>query len=123
MMLVDSNIIIYAARPENKQLLEFIRLNAPLASDVSRIEVLGYPELVPDELKFFEDFFDSTVVLPVTEHVVTEAIRLRQIRRMKLGDSLIAATALVHKLDLITNNTKDFKWITNLFLINPLEHE
>jgi predicted nucleic acid-binding protein len=121
MMLIDSNIIIYAAQPENDQLLEFIRTEAPFASEVSRIEVLGYPDLDSDELKFFEEFFNSTGVLPITEDVINEAIRLRQIRRINLGDSLIAATALANKLQLMTNNTKDFKWISNLTLRNPLE--
>ena len=39
---------------------------------------------------------------------------------MKLGDSLIAATALEHDLSLATNNTKDYKWIDGLVLINPI---
>lgn len=37
---------------------------------------------------------------------------------MTLGDSIIAATALVKNLELITANTKDFDWIPELDLSN-----
>ena len=39
---------------------------------------------------------------------------------MSLGDSIIAATALCHRLRLATNNTADFKGIPGLELFNPL---
>jgi predicted nucleic acid-binding protein len=38
---------------------------------------------------------------------------------MTLGDSLIAATALVHGRTLVTRNTKDFQWIAGLRLLDP----
>lgn len=37
---------------------------------------------------------------------------------MTLGDSIIAATALVNKLELVTANTKDFDWISDLKVVN-----
>ncbi|VEN73119.1 Twitching motility protein PilT (fragment) [Candidatus Desulfarcum epimagneticum] len=40
---------------------------------------------------------------------------------MSLGDSLIAATALVYDLKLATANVKDFLWIKRLEVVNPLE--
>ena len=39
---------------------------------------------------------------------------------MSLGDALIAGTALNVKLKLATHNTKDFEWIEELELIDPL---
>ncbi|CAN5393106.1 hypothetical protein BH10BAC3_BH10BAC3_30350 [soil metagenome] len=38
---------------------------------------------------------------------------------MKLGDAIIAATALVHNLTLLSPNTADFKNITGLVVIDP----
>ncbi len=57
--------------------------------------------------------------LPLSPAVVTAAITLRQQRKMGLGDSIIAATALVHGLPLVTRNTDDFKHIPALRLIDP----
>ncbi len=40
---------------------------------------------------------------------------------IKLPDAIIAATALVHGLTLITRNTKDFNRIEQLDVVNPIE--
>ena len=39
---------------------------------------------------------------------------------MKLGDSIIAATALVHNLTVVTRNETDF-WGLGLAIYNPFE--
>ena len=49
--------------------------------------------------------------MPLTDAVAEQAINLRQQRRMGLGDSIIAATAITHNLTLVTHNTEDFRWI------------
>ena len=40
---------------------------------------------------------------------------------MALGDAIIAATALVHGLKLVTRNVDDFEHITGLELLNPFD--
>ena len=45
---------------------------------------------------------------------------LRQQRKMSVGDSIIAATALLNGLTLVTANIADFRWIENIKLMNPL---
>jgi predicted nucleic acid-binding protein len=123
MMLLDSNIIIYSALPHNELLRNFIRVNSPFVSEISRIEVLGFHRLTEHEIDYFGKFFKSTTLLSISEEVITKALSLRQRRKMTLGDSLIAATALVNDLKLVTSNTKDFKWVDELDLINPLESD
>jgi hypothetical protein len=41
-MLLDSNIILFAARPEYAALRKFIETHSLAVSDISLIEVLGY---------------------------------------------------------------------------------
>jgi toxin FitB len=43
----------------------------------------------------------------------------RQQKPMKLGDAIIAATAIEYGLKLVTRNTRDFRHITSLQTINP----
>lgn len=120
-MLADSNIIIYAAKPEYPEARRFIADKTPVVCAISRVEVLGYHQLGEAEKRLLETFFETATVLPISEVVLDQAIALRQRKKMTLGDSLVAATCLVHELTLVTRNTKDFEWITELALFNPFE--
>ncbi len=53
--------------------------------------------------------------------VLEQAVRLRQLRKMTLGDALVAGTALTHGLTLVTRNTGDFRWIPDLSVRDPFE--
>ena len=122
-MLIDSNIIIYAAQPANTALREFIAQHAPAISAVSYVEVLGYHRLTEQERQHFETFFAAASVLPLSQDVLEQAVKLRQLRKMTLGDALVAGTALVHGLTLVTRNVDDFKWIAGLSVLNPFTPE
>ncbi|MEB3336331.1 MAG: hypothetical protein VKJ46_02645, partial [Leptolyngbyaceae bacterium] len=76
-MLLDSNIIIYAAQLENEPLRQFIQHNVPAVSVISYVEVLGYHRLSDEDRHFFEDFFEATEILPLTNGITTYAVRLR----------------------------------------------
>ena len=120
-MLLDSNIIIYSAKREHAKLRGFINEEFHSVSAISRIEVLGYHHLVEREREYLDKFFDAANVLSISDSVITRAVQLWQIRRMSLGDAIVAGTAFVHHLDLMTRNVRDFSWITDLSVINPFE--
>ena len=120
-MLLDSNIIIYAAQPEHEILRQFIADNVPFVSIVSYVEVLGYHKLTDDARQILIEFFTAAYILEIDHSVADRAVALRQQRSMSLGDSLIAATALVHGLALVTHNLVDFQWIADLQLIDPVK--
>jgi predicted nucleic acid-binding protein len=119
-MLLDTNIIIYAMRPEHADLRQFIADNNPAVSAVSYVEALGFHRLGPDERLALEEFFAAAVMLPLTQAVLDRAVQLRQARKMSLGDALVAATALVNFRQLITRNVSDFSWVPGLVVIDPL---
>lgn len=119
-MILDSNLIIYAAKPEYPGLRRLIAARSPVVSAVSKVEVLGYHRLSENDRQQFEMFFAAANVLPITDAVVAKAIELRQSRKRSLGDALIAATALVFGLELYTHNIKDYEGIPGLVVIDPL---
>ncbi|MDJ0747107.1 MAG: type II toxin-antitoxin system VapC family toxin [Xenococcaceae cyanobacterium MO_167.B27] len=121
MMLLDSNIIIYAAQPEYGWLREFIAKHEPAVSALSYVETLGYHRLTELERQLLEEFFVVSLVLPISQPVLEQAVILRQRRRMTLGDAIIAGTTLTHDLVLVTRNVEDFQWIETLQLLNPFE--
>lgn len=94
-------------------------------SIISRYEILrglkarGARTQVAD----FERFFDASAVLPLTGEVVTRAAQLyaglyRRGEFIGDADILIAATALVEDLILVTNNERHFRRIPGLSVEN-----
>jgi hypothetical protein len=80
-VLVDSNILIYAAQPAHAHLRQFIATHAPAVSAVSYVEVLGYHQLDDEERQYVEAFFRLAQVFPLSQAVLDQAVALRQQRR------------------------------------------
>lgn len=70
MMLLESNIIIYAAQPEHAELRRFIAAHSPAVSAVSYVEVLGYYRLTALDRAHFKDFFSTAATLPITQAIL-----------------------------------------------------
>ena len=119
-MLLDSNIVIYSVQPAYSDLQRFITAKRPAVSAISYLEVLGFTGLTEPDRQSFLRFFAAARILPIEQPILERAVDLRQQRRMSLGDSIIAATALVHGLTLVTRNTNDFRWIVDLHVVDPI---
>lgn len=120
MYLLDSNLLIYSALPEYAYLRPLLKDPLSHVSLISKLEVLGYHRLEADTKLYFESVFYSLNVLPITTEIIEKAITLRQLRKLSTGDAIIAATALVYDLELLTRNIDDFEWIPHLKLRNPI---
>ena len=120
MKLIDSNLIIYAAQPNFRWLLPIITTTKCYFSTITKIEVLGFKGILPPEELFFQTYFDSIISINLTDAIIEQAIQIRQNKKVKLGDSIIAATAIVHNLELHTHNTDDFINISGLMLFDPI---
>lgn len=120
-MLIDSNLIIYATQPPYSQLRSWFVEYATHYSAISRLETLGYHLLGDAEKEAITAILENLDVLMIGKATLEMAIVLRQQRKMSLGDALIAATCLEHNLPLATANSKDFEWIADLVIHNPLE--
>jgi toxin FitB len=121
-MVCDSNILIYAAEPGDTLCLPLVQRPDALISSVTRVEVLGFPgfgSLPQERQDSLEDIIASSVEIPLDNEIILRAITLRRLKKMSLGDSLIAATALEYGVPLVTRNESDFKHIVGLVLINP----
>ncbi|MDP9078694.1 MAG: type II toxin-antitoxin system VapC family toxin [Bacteroidota bacterium] len=121
--LIDTNVIshLFANKlPDNGK--EFVTgvINSNFIISVAvEIEVLTYHD-IPGKMPIIEEFINLAVILPLDKEVTKKAIELRRsYRKLKLGDAIIAATAVVHQLTLISNNVKDFINIKGLKVINP----
>ena len=119
MKLIDSNILIYSSEPENHFLRDYVSEPDNGVSRFTELEVLGYHSLSPKDEQYFLAAFRALKIYPVDQAVVQKAISLPQRQSMSAGDSIIAATALLYQLELVTRNEADFKWIPELRIENP----
>jgi toxin FitB len=121
MRLLDSNILIYALQPLHNHLKILLANKDNAVSIVSKIEVLGFKGLTPNERNYLEIVFENLTVLSLTTDIAEQATQLKLQKRMSLGDSIIGATALFYDIELVTHNFDDFKSIKALRLFDPLK--
>ena len=117
-ILLDSNIVIYLEQGITSEIINYMQKKELVVSEITIVEVLGFHKITKHEIKFFETFFQEIKKLAITNEVIHKAVELRQKRKMTLGDALIAASALVYNMPLITQNIDDFMNIENLQVKN-----
>ena len=120
--LIDSNVAIdYLSKSLHAKGAEFVGKvldDESVISFVTRIEILGYNTSKTEE-KFLQEFVKLSTVIGINEDVILETIELRKSTRLKTPDAIIAATAIVNNLTLLSRNERDFKNISKLKIVNP----
>ena len=72
------------------------------ASVITRMELLSFHGVTPEEENQIRDFLDAVSVLPLDTDVENTAIQLRRATRRKMPDAIVAASAIVSKAVLVT---------------------
>ena len=120
--LVDSNVLIdYIAErfdPEKLTKLDLIFDVELNTSVISKIEVLGFAVPEAEAVKL-HNFFSIANVIGLTNEICELTILLRKSVKIKIPDAIIAATAIIHNLTLISRNLKDFKDLPDLIIKDP----
>lgn len=106
--LIDSNIIIYHLNG-NKAVTSFLRQNITQCaiSQITYLEVMSFA-YSETEANAVKQFLDQFSLIDVTKPITLACIKNRQIKKIKVPDNIIAATAQVHELTLVTHNVSDF---------------
>ncbi|OGI00916.1 MAG: hypothetical protein A2Y25_02785 [Candidatus Melainabacteria bacterium GWF2_37_15] len=121
--LIDTNIIIYefqdAFPPDCVEVIDKIFDESFNISIISEIEFLGWRNFSEDDLKDATVFLDFASIHPLNSEIKDLAIKIKQNNNIKLGDAIIAATAIHHGYVLVTRNSKDFEKVQGLKLFNP----
>jgi len=121
--LIDNNTISHfcsAKLPDKARVfISTIIDSQPAISVITKIEALSWKASDPAFETIASRFIASSAVFDLTPAVVDKTIELRRAMRIKIPDAIIAATAIVHNLTLITSDS-DFNAIPGLKTINPL---
>ena len=124
--LWDTNMVIYFLQNQfppdaEKFMEEVITKSTPAFSVITEIELLCWKTDDEEDLKILHGFINAATIFDLTSPVKLKTAAIRKTTRIKLPDALIAATALVHNLTLITRNTHDFRNLADLTVINPFD--
>jgi len=87
-------------------------------SIINRIEVLGHSSAT----KNLNEFLDLANTLGISDVVAQQTIELRKVKKIKLPDAIIAATAMVNNFTLLSRNIRDFRNIEGLTVVDPYEY-
>lgn len=109
--LIDTNIVIYYFNGlTDDEAIHTILADSFKISIITKIEFLGWGQFASDlELHTkAREFISYATVFDLKEEIAEQSILLRQQFKTKTPDAIIAATALVNGLTVVTNNTLDF---------------
>lgn len=113
--LIDTNIVLYVLNG-NEELATFLNGEELWISVITEMELLSYPAISESEIKKLKAFLSQISVKQLDEQVKNKAIEIRRTHRIKLPDSIIIATALIHEIPLVTAD-KQLRNIEDIQLI------
>jgi hypothetical protein len=104
--LIDTNVVIGLLKGHEPavRLAEDVQLdlNRSAVSQITRMELLGFPLLAEAEAFQITNFLACCQVHLLDEQIEAQAIQLRRLSGLKLPDAIIAATSIVKNLELLT---------------------
>jgi predicted nucleic acid-binding protein len=82
-------------------------------SIVTEIELLAKPDISPEAEQQVYDFLQGITIIPLSDEVKNEAIRIRRkgSPRPKLPDAIVAATAVIMNAKLVTGDDRLFRLV------------
>ena len=124
--LCDTNTIIYFLQQQFPPAAEFymdelFKREQPVISAITEIELLSWRSASENDNEVIKSFITDSIVIELEPAIKIKASEIRKETGIKLPDAIIAATAFVYNLTIITRNTKDFKKISQISIINPWE--
>lgn len=110
--VLDSNTIIYLLGG-NENVLKVCDNTEHYVSEISEIEVLGFPFDNENDKIQTEYYFSFTRSISINSFIKEIAINLRRKYKLKLGDSIICSTAVYLDYPLISADI-ELKKVKNL---------
>ncbi|OJV16681.1 MAG: hypothetical protein BGO21_27815 [Dyadobacter sp. 50-39] len=124
--LWDTSIAVYYLQqhlpPYVEDVMDGIAQNSRICFSVlTEIELFSWKSATQFDFDLVTMFVGVSLLFELEKDIRDKAAELRRHHNLELPDAIIAATAMVHELTLITNNTTDFAGIEKLRLLNPFD--
>jgi predicted nucleic acid-binding protein len=124
--LWDTNTVIYYLQGQfpakgEKFIDDILSQSRCCISCISEIELLCWPSGTAADHQVLQDLLATSLVIELEPLIKYKAAEIRKQHNLKLPDALIASTGIVHNLNILTRNTRDFDKIPELVTVNPWE--
>lgn len=120
MYTLDTNAIVYYLKDDSNAVTTlrsvFAQTSPVYISAVTELELFAFTNLSRSDELLIEDLLATLSIIPLDSRIARLAALVRRHYRVKVPDSIIAATAMFTGSTLITRNTIDFRKISNLAL-------
>jgi len=117
MFTLDTNPIVYYAKDESavvNRLEMLVKADIPRISTITEIELFSRKNIPQDEVDRIGVFLQYVWIVPPDSRIARIAAQVRREHNLKIGDAVIAATALSLGSTLVTRNIKDFRRVPGL---------
>jgi len=114
-IFLDTNICIYLLNGD-VIVSEILQDQNIYISIITEMELYAYHGYSSSSLKILNSFIESVSIVNIEEGIKLNAIKIRKNTKLKLPDSIIAASALTYKMPIISADN-DLKKIGNIDLI------
>lgn len=115
--LIDTNIVLYLLNGDT-HLADMLTDKELTLSNISRMELLSFPDITKGELAKVEVFLEAWPVVEINSLIEEQAIAIRRKHRLKLPDSIIAATAMHLDIPLVTGDASMLKLLDELDVVH-----
>lgn len=121
--LIDNNVLSRFLSGELTHagliLVEQAFNQVPIISVITQIEALSWVHSDKKKERIISELVQDSIVIPLSDEIVSQCIRLRRGRKMKTPDAIIAATAIAHDLTLLSFD-QGFEGIAGLKWKQPI---
>ncbi len=114
-LFVDTNIVLYFLKG-NPEVVDLISDKDLVISVITEIELLSFPHLTVEIEQQIKNLLKDCTIMDLKQEVKELTVELRRKYKIKLPDSIIAASAFFQKIPLLTSD-KGFKRIEELDIL------
>jgi predicted nucleic acid-binding protein len=100
-ILLDTNTVLYFLSGD-ETISDFIKEKKIFISIITEMELLSYSKITSKELKIISGFISEITVININNDIKETAIKIRRSSKLKLPDSIIAASSIFLQIPLIT---------------------
>lgn len=93
----------------------------PCISVITEIELMCWKGADNNDQILLQSFIEEIVVVDLEQDLKLKTAEIRRTTRIKLPNAIIAATALVNGITVLTRNSKNFVNIKKLEIVNPFD--